>query len=133
MMRSGRSTDGIVGIRRVAGWDWGRAAVGVATVATVAVSVDGMGPSVLGRRPVVASGMGRLRRGDVVDLAGSVAPQRLAASETARGVVVIRGVGGVDDGRGLGGEHGVGHAGGASVVRHAGSDTLARSPQLGTL
>jgi len=70
---------GIVGIRGIASRDWSRAAVVVTTVTTATVSVDGMGSSVraaLGRRPVVASGMGWLRRGEVVDLlAGHVSPQ----------------------------------------------------------
>lgn len=80
----------------------------VTVVTAAAVSVDRMGSSVcatLGRRPVVASGA-RLRRGNEDWLAGSVGPQRLAASEAAWGVAVERRRGGaVDDRRGLGGEH----------------------------
>jgi hypothetical protein len=124
----GRSTDGIMGLSRIAGRHWAarcRAAVAVMTT-TATVSVNRTGPSVLvalRRRPVVAPGAVRLRRGEVVDLlAGVMRAHGLAAWET---LVVERGRGayiGEDDWWGLGSKHGGGHAGSTSVVGHVGLD-----------
>jgi hypothetical protein len=93
---------------------------------TATVSVNRTGPSVLvalRRRPVVAPGAVRLRRGEVVDLlAGVMRAHGLAAWET---LVVERGRGayiGEDDWWGLGSKHGGGHAGSTSVVGHVGLD-----------
>ena len=84
---------------------------------TTAVSINRMGPSPLGRRPVVAPGAaGRLRSCDMVELltgGGIIRTHGLAT------LVGGRVAGGVDDG--LGGQAGGDHTGGTVVVGHVGS------------
>lgn len=107
------------------------------TTAATAVSVGGMGPSVvatLGRRPVVTPGVGWVGSGYVVDwLAGKIGPQRLVASKSSP-LVVVRGRGrvtdsGVDDWRG--GDHPGVHTGSTSVVGHVGSNVMVQMLERG--
>jgi len=78
-------------------------------------------PVVPGRRPVVTPGVGRVRRGDVVDLgAARVVSHRLATSKSSR-LVVWRSVDGrIDNWRGLVSQPRVNHAGSWDKVGHVG-------------